>query len=138
MKILVDTNVILDVLFKRVPFYFDSAKVWTSVNEELTEGYISAISVNNLFYIVKRLKTSDLAGEFVDQLLSDFNVIELTKDILKQARTIPDLDYEDLIQYFSAVHQGCDVLVTRNKKDFPAIGLKILTPKEFIDLISKD
>lgn len=138
MKILVDTNVILDVLIKREPFYIDSAKVWTYVSEELTEGYISAISVNNLYYIVKRLKSLEIAEEFVDQLLNDFNIIELTKDILKQARTIPDLDYEDLIQYFSAVHRGCDIIITRNKKDFPAIGLKILTPKEFIDLITKD
>lgn len=137
MKILVDTNVILDVLLKREPFYIDSAKVWTYVSEELTEGFIAGITVNNLYYIVKKLKSVEVAAEFVDQLLDDFNVVWLTKDILKQARTIPDLDYEDLIQYFSAVHQGCDVLVTRNKSDFPTIGLKIMLPKEFISLISQ-
>jgi predicted nucleic acid-binding protein len=53
MKILIDTNIILDVLAKREPFYINSARVWTLVKEEVIEGCISVITVNNLYYIIK-------------------------------------------------------------------------------------
>lgn len=132
MKILIDTNIILDVLIKREPFYVDSARVWTIARERVITGYLSAISINNLYYIIRKLKGQEMAASFVDQILEDFEIVNLTKSILKQARTIQKKDFEDLIQYFSALHEGCDFLVTRNKKDFPAIGLKILSPKELL------
>lgn len=132
MKILIDTNVILDVLIKRDPFYLDSARVWTLISDRVITGYISAISVNNLYYIINKLKGQKTAILFVDQVLEDFEIISLTKDILKQARSIQRKDFEDLIQYFSALHEGCDFLVTRNKKDFPSIGIKIISPQELL------
>lgn len=137
MKILIDTNIILDVLTKREPFYINSARVWTLVREEIIEGCISAISVNNLYYILSKLKGLKAAESFIDQILEDFGIIALTKDILKQARTIPKKDFEDLIQYFSAIHEGCEGIVTRNKKDFPSIGIKIISPVELLKLIER-
>ncbi len=137
MKTLIDTNIILDVLTKRVPFYIDSAKVWTLVREGIIEGCISAISVNNLYYIVNKLEGQKAAKSFVDQLLEDFRIIALTKNILKQARTIPQKDFEDSIQYFSAINEGCECIVTRDKKDFPSIGIKIISPAELLGEIVK-
>jgi predicted nucleic acid-binding protein len=69
--------------------------------------------------------------------LEDFRIIALTKDILKQARTIPRKDFEDLIQYFSAIHEGCEGIVTRNKKDIPSVGIKIIAPVELLKLVEK-
>lgn len=132
MKVLIDTNILLDVLMKREPHYLTAAKVWTLTKEGLVQGYISAISVNNLYYIVKKMKGQGVAEEFVDDILNDFEVVPLSKDILRQARTIKKLDYEDLIQYFSAIHSGCDSIITRNKKDFPVIGIKLFSPDEFL------
>lgn len=137
MKALVDTNIILDVLTKRELFYLDSSKIWSFVTNEILRGYISAISVNNLFYIVRRLKDQKTAESFVDQILEDFKIIPLTNNILKQARTIPKKDFEDLIQYFSAIHEGCDVIVTRNKEDFPSVGIKIMNPAELLRIAGK-
>ena len=137
MKTLIDTNIILDVLTKRVPFYIDSAKVWTLVREGIIEGCISAISVNNLYYIVNKLEGQKAAKSFVDQLLEDFEIIALTKNILKQARTIPQKDFEDSIQYFLAINEGCECIVTRDKKDFPSIGIKIISPAELLTEIVK-
>lgn len=137
MKTLIDTNIILDVLTKRETFYIDSAKVWTLVREGIIEGCISAISVNNLYYIINKLEGQKAAKSFVDQLLEDFEIIALTKNILKQARTNPQKDFEDLIQYFSAIHEECECIVTRNKKDFPSIGIKIISPAELLTEIVK-
>ena len=137
MKILIDTNVIMDVLVKREHFYVDSARVWTLIRRKFIAGYLSAISINNLYYIVNKLQGRQIAESFVDQTLEDFEIVSLTKSILKQARTLQKKDFEDLIQYFSALHEGCDFLVTRNKKDFPSIGIKIISPGELLKRLGK-
>jgi hypothetical protein len=63
--------------------------------------------------------------------------VNLTKNILKQARTIAGKDFEDSIRYFSAIQEGCEILLTRNKRDFPSAGLQILTPHEFLERLRK-
>ncbi len=137
MNILIDTNILLDVLTRREPHYQSGAETWTLIKEGLVQGYISAISVNNLYYIIKKLAKQSMAEAFVDEVLADFEVVPLTKDILRQARTKKGKDYEDLIQYFSAIHSGCEYVITRNKKDFPPIGIKLATPREFLKSFQK-
>ena len=131
MNALIDTNVLLDVLTEREPFYKDSAVIWSLAEENCIQGYISAISVNNVYYITRKLKDKKTAGTLVDKILKDFNVIALTYEILKLARTI-DADYEDLIQYFSALQKGCDYIITRDPNGFPKKGIKIIKPTIFI------
>ena len=89
-------------------------------------------------YIIKKLKNSKIAENFIDEILDDFEVVPLTKDILRQSRTIPGKDYEDSIQYFSAINTGCQFLITRNKKDFISTGLNIISPTEFLKTISDE
>lgn len=132
MKIFVDTNILLDVLTKREPFYKNSAVIWSLVEDGIVEGYISAISVNNVFYISKKLRDLEYAQGLVDKILKDFQIIELNYEILKLSRTITDRDYEDLIQYFSAIRSGSKYLITRNKNDFPETGIEALEPTEFL------
>ena len=136
VKIYLDTNTILDILCRREPFYIDSAKIWTLIKEKIIEGFISAITVNNIYYIVRKLKDRKTAEAFIDIILNDFEIVPLTKDILIKAKTVSIGDYEDLIQYFSAISTGCTVLITRNKKDFPPKGIDIFSPTEFVNSIS--
>ena len=133
MKIFLDTNVILDVLVKREPFYIDSSKVLTLVNEKIVSGYISAITINNIYYILRKLKDKETAKTFITETMESFEIIPLTKDILSQANKISIDDYEDGIQFFSALDCGCDFLITRNDKDYPSLGIRIMTPTEFIN-----
>lgn len=138
MRILLDTNILLDVLTQRQLFFEDSAKVWTLVQSGLVEGYLAAISVNNLYYIISKLRDRKIAEAFVDDVLNDFEIASLTKTILKQSRNVRGKDFEDSIQYFSAIQEGCEVLITRNKRDFPALGLQILTPVEFLKQLQNE
>jgi predicted nucleic acid-binding protein len=141
MKIFLDTNVILDVLVKREPFYIDSAKILTLVNEKIIPGYISAITINNIYYILSKLKNKDLARSFIKEILESFEIVPLTKIILQRANTINIDDFEDAIQYFSALEYECDFLVTRNYKDYPEDkinninNIKIIAPAELIKLL---
>jgi predicted nucleic acid-binding protein len=136
MKIFLDTYVMLDVLTKREPFYIDSSKILTFVNEKIVSGYISAITVNNIYYILRKLKDKETAKDFITEILESFEIISLTKDILSQANKISINDYEDGIQFFSALDCGCDFLITRNNKDYPNLGIKIISPEEFIGMDS--
>ena len=136
MKIFLDTNVILDVLTKREPFYIDSSKVLTLVNEKIVSGYISAITINNIYYILRKFKDKETAKNFITEILESFEIISLNKNILNRANKISIDDYEDGIQFFSALDSGCDFLITRNYKDYPKLGIKIMSPEEFINMDS--
>lgn len=133
MKVFLDTNVLIDVLTKREPFYSNSAKIWTMVEKNLVKGYISAISVNNIYYIIKKLKGKNEAEQIVDKIIKDFKIISLTYEILKLSRTINKKDFEDIIQYFSALQKGCEFIITRDIKDFPKKEIKVIEPSEFIE-----
>jgi predicted nucleic acid-binding protein len=107
MKIFIDTNILFDVLTEREPFYENSAIIWSMVEKDIVKGYIFAISVNNIYYIIKKQKGTREAEKLIDKILKDFKVISLTFEILKLARTINEKDFEDIIQYFSALQTGC-------------------------------
>jgi predicted nucleic acid-binding protein len=135
MKILVDTNIILDVVLNRQFHYENSAKVWSLVSEKKMTGCISAISINNLHYILLKQKDIDSVGELIDQLLDEFNVIPLTRRIIQEARKIDKRDLEDMIQFISARKSGCDYIVTRNVKDFPKKEIIPIEPVDFLKTI---
>lgn len=134
MKILIDTNLFLDVILKRENYYKDSSKIWSLVSEKIMPGFISAISINNLFYILRKKVEIDIVEELIDQIMDEFEIVPLTKDILKKARTMKNKDYEDSIQYLSALQAGCDYLITRNKSDFSGKDILIIVPEEFIKI----
>jgi predicted nucleic acid-binding protein len=132
MKVLIDTNVLLDVLTEREPFYKDSAVTWTMVEKNFVKGYVSAISINNIYYITRKFKGMSKAEEVVDKVIKDFRIIPLTYEILKLSRTISKKDFEDVIQYFSAIQQGCDFIITRDIKGFPQKNIEVIEPADFI------
>jgi len=136
MKALLDTNLFLDVILKRDAHFQSSSMIWSLVSDKKLKGFISAISINNLYYILRKIIEKAIVENFVDQLLEEFEIVPLTGQVLKQARSIPNRDYEDLIQYFSAIKSNCDFIITRNKEDFPKKGIKVLNPDEFLKLLS--
>ena len=133
MKIFIDTNIFLDVILKRNDFYPDSSKIWSLVSEKRIKGFISAISVNNLYYISKKFIEIRKVTVLISQILEEFEIIPLTKDILQLAKNIDGKDFEDSIQYFSAIMNKCDYIITRDKNGFSDYGIKSVSPKEFIN-----
>lgn len=132
MVIHVDTNVLLDVLAAREPFYRQSARVWGLAESGRITGAISAISYNNCFYVVRKHGGRAKAIETLRLLRDVFQPVDLTAQVLNQAMDAEFPDFEDAIQYFSALRAGAEALVTRNPDDFPRVGLAVLTPTEFL------
>jgi predicted nucleic acid-binding protein len=137
MRLFVDTNLLLDVLAKREPFYTAAARVWTLAETGACEALVSAISFNNVFYIVRKARDLATARRALVLLRDVFASVAPDQRILNQAidSDIPDL--EDALQFYSALHARADYLLTRNVGDFPAGILPVLAPDEFLALLDR-
>ena len=131
-RIFLDTNVILDYLLEREPFYYDALKLWAACEEGTVEGYVSALTVNNVHYIAHRLNSETTAMIAVRGILSVFNVVPLDKELMKLAADFHDRDYEDDIQLQSAIRSGCTHLFTRDPTHFHTKALAIVPPSSFL------
>lgn len=132
MKILVDTNILLDVILERTGKFRSSVAVWDWCAKEKIEAYISAISFNNVHYIVSNQRSRAVANRALLLIRDTFGTVALTDRIINQSIDAQWKDFEDAIQYFSAIHADADYIVTRNISDFPREGIVIMTPEDFI------
>ncbi|HID28753.1 MAG TPA: PIN domain-containing protein [Desulfobacterales bacterium] len=134
MKLFLDTNLLLDVLAEREPFYAAAARLWSMAETGQCTALVSAISFNNVFYIVRKARDAQTARRALILLRDVFIGVAPDQAILNQAIDSEIPDFEDAIQFYSAVHAGADYLITRNADDFPVGSLPILDPQEFLAL----
>lgn len=130
MKIMCDTNVILDVLLEREPFVEDSYKLLKLCEEHKIDGFVSASSITDIFYLVRKYTHStELAYKAVGKLLEIVKVCSVTNNDILIAFQKKAKDFEDCLVATCAKSIHCDYIVTRNKKDF---GFPVLTPAEIL------
>ena len=130
-RIFLDTNVILDFFLEREPFYYDALKLWAACEEGAVDGYVSALTINNVHYIAQRIKSPTTAMIAVRGILDVFNVVPLDTELLRRAADLHDRDYEDDIQLQSAVKAGCSHLFTRDPTHFHSKAIAIVPPSSF-------
>ena len=135
MKVLIDTNIILDVLCKRPAFYEDSAKIFKLCEVKKISGVISALSIPNIMYILRKELDADKTREILDSLMLIFSVADLKADDLKKAADMRFMDYEDAIQSACATRIKANYIVTRNIKDFSESKVTAIKPAELLDRI---
>ena len=135
MKVLIDTNIILDVLCKRPDFYEDSAKIFKLCEVKKISGVISALSIPNIMYILRKELDADKTREILDSLMLIFSVADLKADDLKKAADMRFKDYEDAIQSACATRIKANYIVTRNIKDFSESKVTAIKPAELLDRV---
>ena len=135
MKVLIDTNVILDVLCGRTDFLEGSSKVWKYCEINKIEGYISALSVPNIVYILRKELTPEKTQEIINQLFLIFKVADLKSDDLKKAAAMKTSDYEDALQMVCANRIKADFIITRNIRDFMSSKVLAIKPSELLERI---
>lgn len=133
MKVLIDTNVILDVLCNRADFIEDSSRVWKYCEVHKIDGYISALSIPNIVYILRKELTPQKTQQIIQQILMIFNVIELKSSDLKNAAEMLSDDFEDALQMTSASRIKADYIITRNIRDFKNSRVIALKPAELLE-----
>jgi len=137
MKVFIDTNLVLDVLAKRVPFYKTSAKIWELVEKGDLKGYLSATTVTDIFYILKKQLGREKADETVHKILMVFNIASVSETDIRKALKLGLKDFEDALQLVCAFKIKAGYLITRNKGDFVAKkDIQIVDPEEFLEIHS--
>jgi predicted nucleic acid-binding protein len=135
-QIFMDTNVVIDFLANRQPFSMDAARLFNLAIEQKACIYISAISYNNIYYILRQSLTNNATIKLLEELSEISEIADVTNVIIRQSLKTNFKDYEDAIQYYCALNiPNIDFIVTRNTKDFRKSTLPVLTPAEAISSI---
>ena len=137
--IFLDTNIIIDFLADRKPFSMFAAKLFNFSLAGKIKLYISAVSYNNIYYILRQSQSASQTVKHLQELSEMTEITDVTKDIIKKALKSAFKDFEDAIQYYSALSNNkIDIIVTRNTKDFKESDLAIMTPEEAVKLIENN
>jgi predicted nucleic acid-binding protein len=132
MRVLFDTDVVLDVIAERVPFAAVASELLDSSEQGLFEAYISGITPINIFYIARKAKGSTDLRQAIGRLLRAVRVCPVDHAVLVSALTSSISDYEDAVQHASAA-AGLDAIVTRNLDDYKNAVLPVYSPADFLN-----
>jgi predicted nucleic acid-binding protein len=129
MRVLLDTDVILDMLADRQPFVVEASVLWLAHEQGRIEAFVSPITPVNVFYILRKQLGAVQARQIVGRLLATLSICPLDQTVLASAHALPMADFEDAVQAAAAAAARLDALITRNTRDYAA-SLAILTPAE--------
>lgn len=131
MKLLIDGNILLDVLQKRLPYFEDSVRIWKICETKQAEGYVSALTFANLVYVMRK----ELDAEKINEILKKLSLIFIFENFnvsdMSAAAEMQWDDFEDAIQSVTAKRIHADYIITRNEKDFRKSDVTALTATEF-------
>jgi len=135
-KILLDTNIILDMALGRQPFFEKALKLVLLASEQNVPLFVTATTITDIYYIIRKSKGREAARGFVVQLLDIVQVAGVDRKVIEKALALQDLkDFEDAIQASTAILHEINVLVTRNSDDFVGAPLQIFSPEEAISFL---
>ena len=130
-KLLVDTNIVIDLLAKRKDFYREAQELFTLADENEVKLHISSLTFANTHYLLVKELNADEARKVLIKLKLLVKILPLDEKILELALSSDFIDFEDAIQYYTALVNKLEIIITRNKKDFKTAKLPVLTAKEY-------
>ena len=134
MRILLDTNFVLDVALARQPFARAAEQILAASDFSRIHLFITASSATDLYYVLRKEQGREAGLRFIQRLLECVDACGVDKAVLNAALASGFRDYEDAVQSAAAVEAKVDIIVTRNKADFSSSPLTVLTPDEFVSL----
>ncbi len=134
--VFVDTNVLIDFLADRRPFSLSAAKLFTQALAGKVMVYVSAVSYNNIFYIIRQSVPAADTIRLLNELSEMVTITDVTNDVIQKALKSGFKDFEDAIQCYCAVSvRDIEIIVTRNGKNFKNNTLTVMTTDEVVSLI---
>ena len=132
-RLLIDTNIVIDLLSKRDKFYDEAADLFSRADKKELELAISSLTFANTNYILTKLKSAKEARAILRKFKVLVELLSLDDKITELALSDDNFpDFEDGLHYYSAIENQIDVIITRNKKDFKKSKIPVLTAKEFL------
>jgi predicted nucleic acid-binding protein len=134
-KVFIDTDVIIDLLAKRKPFYKRAVILFTLIDRELINAFTSPVVFANLYYILSKKLSRKAAITNLKKLRNFLNIIPVDEKIIDIALDSKFSDYEDAIQYNAAMSSEISILITRNIKDYKNAAITVCSPDEYLKMI---
>lgn len=137
MRMMIDTNIILDVLLEREPFFAHSKAVLDLCENKDIYGFISASTATDIFYLIRKgLGSTDEAYKALGHILDIVKILTVTNNDVTDAFLLKARDFEDCLLATCAKSNKCSGIITRNKKDFLEFGITLYSPEEILEMIS--
>lgn len=138
-KVFVDSDVVIDFFTDREPHVNPASELFELNEQGNVRLYLSAVSINNIYYIVRRFLGHKKTLEVIEALTEMTEIVGTTKKEITQALKNDFTDYEDSVQYSSALTiKDLDVIITRNIKDYRNSSIAVMTPLNFLKMIEKN
>jgi len=131
-RIFLDTNIILDLLAERKPFYESIAKLATLADQKKLALVTTPLSFTTVEYILKRNENAEIVIDKLRKFKIICEVCDVNEEIVEKGLNSNFKDFEDSIQYYSAVEANCSIFITRNGKDFKNSSLPIMNAEEYL------
>ena len=139
MKLLIDTNVVLDVLLRREPFSKTAAEVLNLTQRDDVREYVSASAITDIYYIAnKQMKDRDAVRDLLKRLLMVVSVAAVSEREIQNALNLAWRDFEDSVQYSVALLNEMDGIVTRNPSDYQEANMRIWLPEQALELFANE
>jgi predicted nucleic acid-binding protein len=130
--VFVDTNIVIDLLQKRENFYKEAQELFTKADRKKLKLYISALTFANTYYILSKYYSSSEAKKILSKFKVLVEVLPTTDKIIDLSLASDFNDFEDAIQFYTALESNLHVIITRNKKDFKNNLIPVFSAKEFL------
>ncbi|MFN3270937.1 MAG: type II toxin-antitoxin system VapC family toxin [Cloacibacterium caeni] len=130
--VFVDTNIVIDLLQKRENFYQEAQELFTKADRKKLKLYISALTFANTYYILSKYYSFSEAKKILSKFKVLVEVLPTTDKIIDLALASDFNDFEDAIQFYTALESNLHVIITRNKKDFKNNLIPVFSAKEFL------
>lgn len=137
MKVLFDTNIILDVLLQREAFFTAASQLMAHVEQQEIQGFLGATTVTTLFYLMAKTLGKAAAQQNIKLLLKLFAIAAINDTVIAQALSANFNDFEDAVLYSAAKTAGCDYITTRNIKDFKNSSIPVYGPEELLAILKQ-
>lgn len=134
MRVLLDTNIILDFFLEREPFFHDASRLFDAIADKKVEGFVTASSITDIFYICRR-QTQDVeeARQILVTTLALLSVCPVDHSRLAAALESGLADFEDAVQIACAEAQNLEAIITRNPQDFQTTNISVFSADQFIE-----
>lgn len=132
-NLFIDTDIIIDFLIDRKPFSREAAIIFTLIDQKKLKGYVSSLTFNNLFYILRKIESQKKVISKLDSLSKLLTVLNVDNQNIRDAIDSGFPDFENSVQYYCAL--GCkkvEAIIARNTKDYKNSSLPVMTPVDFL------
>jgi predicted nucleic acid-binding protein len=131
-RVLIDTNVVLDVLLKRDPWYRSGARIWQAAEEGEIQAFLTASSLTDIHYVARRVAGIERARKSVELCLHAFNIASVDRGVLEVAFRLSGSDFEDDVQLACVKAERLDGIVSRDTAGFQGAGCLVWEPADFV------